>query len=103
MVALVKTSLGRLRIIGFIEGISFLLILFVTMPLKYFYSMGEPNKVIGMVHGLLFVLYIYAVMQASFDKKWSFKKSFIAIIASIIPFGTFWADKKYFREEVENG
>lgn len=100
MFKLVTTSLGRLRIIGFIEGISFLLILFVTMPLKYFYSMGEPNKVIGMLHGLLFVLYIYAVMQASFDKKWKFKRSLLAILASIIPFGTFWADKKLFREEV---
>lgn len=100
MFKLVTTSLGRLRIIGFIEGISFLLILFVTMPLKYFYSMGEPNKVLGMIHGLLFVLYIYAVIQATFDKKWNFKRSFLAILASIIPFGTFWADKKLFREEV---
>lgn len=100
MFKLVTTSLGRLRIIGFIEGISFLLILFVTMPLKYFYSMGEPNKVIGMIHGLLFVLYIYAVIQATFDNKWNFKRSFLAILASIIPFGTFWADKKLFREEV---
>lgn len=100
MFKLVTTSLGRLRIIGFIEGISFLLILFVTMPLKYLYSMGEPNKVIGMVHGLLFVLYIYAVMQVSFDRKWNFKRSFLAVLASIVPFGTFWADKKLFREEV---
>lgn len=100
MYKLVTTSLGRLRIIAFIEGISFLLILFVTMPLKYLYSMGEPNKVIGMAHGLLFVLYLYAVMQVSFDKKWSFKKSFIAFLVAIIPFGTFWADKKLFREEV---
>jgi len=99
MSKLLTTSLGRLRIIGFIEGISFLLILFITMPLKYMYSMGEPNKVIGLVHGLLFVLYIYAVMQVSFDKKWNLKKAFIAILVSIIPFGTFWADKKLFREE----
>lgn len=99
MIRLLKTSLGRLRVIGFIEGVSLLVILFITMPLKYFYAMGDPNKVVGMFHGILFFLYIYAVMQTTFELKWKTKTLFLAIVASIIPFGTFWADKKLFKNE----
>jgi integral membrane protein len=97
MIELLKTSLGRLRVIGFIEGVSLLIILFITMPLKYFYLIGDPNKIVGMFHGLLFFLYIYAVMHTAFELKWKPKIWLMAIVASIIPFGTFWADKKLFK------
>ncbi len=89
--------MGRLRIIAFIEGVSFLLLLFLTMPLKYLYDMPMPNKVMGMLHGVLFLLYILAVFLVGSDFKWSFRKHFLALLAAIIPFGTFWADKKLFR------
>ena len=98
MIELFKTQLGRLRILAFIEGVSFLLILFVTMPLKYGLQMGEPNKIIGMAHGVLFILYVVAVIQISMDEQWLKKKTFLALLASVIPFGTFWADKKLFRQ-----
>ncbi len=98
MVQLLKSSIGRLRIIAFVEGFSFLIILFITMPLKYFFSIGQPNKVVGMLHGVLFLLYIYAVMQATFDLKWKKQKWFLALVVSVIPFGNFWADKKLFIE-----
>lgn len=94
---LIKTEIGRLRIIAFIEGVSFLLILFVTMPLKYFAEIPEPNKVIGMVHGVLFVLYVLAVIQVRSSYDWDRKTTIWSLLASIIPFGTFWADKKYFK------
>jgi len=96
---LFKTQLGRLRLLAFIEGVSFLLILFVTMPLKYGLQMGEPNKIVGMAHGVLFILYVVAVIQISMDEQWLKKKTFLALLASIVPFGTFWADKKLFRTE----
>ena len=96
---LIKTQLGRLRLLAFIEGVSFLLILFVTMPLKYGFQMGEPNKIVGMAHGVLFILYVVAVIQISMDEQWLKKKTFLALLASVIPFGTFWADKKLFRSE----
>ena len=99
MTELIKTPLGRLRILAFLEGTSFLLILFITMPLKYAYDMPEPNKMIGMVHGVLFIAYIVLVLQIKFHLDWGNKKTFLALLASIIPFGTFWADKKLFREE----
>jgi integral membrane protein len=93
---LLKTEIGRLRIIAFIEGTSFLLILFITMPLKYWMDMPNPNKVIGMAHGVFFVLYVLAVIQAKFSFQWDGKTTFWSLLASVIPFGTFWADRKYF-------
>ncbi|MEL6589579.1 MAG: DUF3817 domain-containing protein [Bacteroidota bacterium] len=101
MLDLLKTQLGRLRVLAFAEGVSFLLILFVSMPLKYMFDQPGPNKVIGMVHGILFVLYILMVLQVKIERDWSMKTLLLAWLASIIPFGTFWADKKLFREEAE--
>jgi integral membrane protein len=92
-----NTQLMRLRIVAFIEGVSFLVILFVTMPLKYLFDMPQPNKVIGMLHGVLFVLYVLLVIQAKVQYRWEAKKMFLALLASVVPFGTFWADKKLFR------
>jgi integral membrane protein len=94
---LLKTQIGRTRIIAFVEGVSFLIILFVTMPLKYMYAMPEPNKIFGMVHGVLFILYVLAIVQSKIEYNWSIKKLALAFLASIVPFGTFWADKKLFN------
>lgn len=98
MLQLFKTEIGRLRIIAFAEGVSFLLILFITMPLKYLMDMPEPNKVIGMAHGVLFIAYIFAVTLAKASFGWDNKTTFLSLLASIVPFGTFWADAKYFRK-----
>ncbi len=97
MFSLLQTSLGRLRVLGFIEGVSFLVILLVTMPLKYVWAMPEPNKIFGIVHGLLFVFYVMAVVQIKVEQDWKMSKMGLALLASIVPFGTFWADKKLFR------
>jgi integral membrane protein len=96
---MMNTTLGRFRAVAFLEGCSFLL-LFITMPLKYWMSMPKPNYFVGMVHGLLFILYILLLISVSFENKWSFKKIFLAFIASLIPFGTFIADKKLYRTEL---
>ena len=58
--------------------------------------MPQANMVIGMIHGLLFMLYVLAVIQAKIAWNWNWKNTFLALIASVIPFGTFWADKKLF-------
>lgn len=83
------------RLISYLEGISYLLILFVTMPLKYIFESPEPNKVIGMAHGLLFLLYIVFAIVIKSEKQWNTKTLGIVLLCSIIPFGTFWMDKKY--------
>lgn len=99
MIYLFKTQLGRFRIIAFTEGISFLLILFVTMPLKYLWDMSEPNKIIGMAHGLLFILYIIAVLQIKFSIGWGNRNMLLALLGSIIPFGTFYVTARLLPEE----
>jgi integral membrane protein len=88
-----------LRILGAVEGISFLVILFVTMPLKYIWEMPEPNKIVGMAHGILFIAYCLLVVIVGYRFKWKLLTIFWALLASIIPFGTFVADKKIFKEE----
>ena len=94
---LLKTALGRLRVVAFIEGCSYLLLGF-TMILKYKFSMPQPNYIVGLAHGILFVLYIVLLLQVSFLYRWSIVKMFIAFLASLIPFGTFYADKVLFRK-----
>ena len=94
---LLKTALGRLRIVAFAEGCSFLLLGF-TMILKYKFSMPQPNYIVGMAHGVLFVLYIFLVLQVAVVYRWKILKVFWAFLAAFIPFGTFYADKKLFRQ-----
>jgi integral membrane protein len=95
---LLKTALGRLRIIAFLEGCSYLLLGF-TMILKYKFSMPQPNYIVGLAHGILFVLYVGLLLQVSWIHRWTLLKMFWAFLASLIPFGTFYADKVLFREE----
>lgn len=88
-----------LRVFGFLEGISFLALLTVGMPLKYLYGTPTPNKFIGMAHGLLFMAYLgfaYAVAEQS---EWPAKKRWAAFLASVLPLGTFWFDHYHLREK----
>lgn len=91
-----------LRLLGLIEGISFLIILFVTMPLKYIWGMREPNLIVGMIHGVLFIGYCLLVVVVGYKLKWKLLTIFFALLASVIPFGTFVADKKIFREKQDD-
>jgi integral membrane protein len=93
---LLKTALGRLRIVAFLEGCSFLLLGF-TMILKYKYAMPQPNYIVGLAHGILFVLYVGLLLHVSFLHRWNLLKIIGAFVASLIPFGTFYADKALFR------
>ncbi|WP_405206470.1 DUF3817 domain-containing protein [Aquimarina sp. LLG6339-5] len=90
---------GTFRIISYLEGISYLLILFVTMPLKYLFASPEPNKVIGMAHGFLFLIYIVFAFLIKAERKWNIKTLAIVLLCSIIPFGTFWMDGKYLSKK----
>ncbi len=96
-----STALGRLRLVGFLEGLSFLLLLGVAMPLKYL--MGEPAavRVVGMAHGVLFLAYLAAILQAHVEYGWTWKKSALLVLASIVPFGPFVADRRLLRDEDE--
>jgi integral membrane protein len=96
---MLNDSLSRFRLVAILEGCSFLLFA-ITMPLKYMMDYPKPNYFIGMAHGILFLLYIVLLLQVSIQYKWSIKKMFLAFIASLVPFGTFIADKKLYREVI---
>lgn len=96
---LLRTAIGRLRIVGFFEGVSFLVLLFIAMPLKYIYNLPDTNMVVGMTHGVLTVFYVFALIQVTIDLNWNFRKIMFALVASVIPFGTFYADAKLFKPE----
>lgn len=85
------------RIVGVLEGLSYLLLLGVGMPLKY--MMGNPVgvKALGMPHGLLFVLYVVLAINMYVEYEWSKKKLGLAILASLLPFGTLIFDRKYLQ------
>ncbi|HLP53437.1 MAG TPA: DUF3817 domain-containing protein [Fluviicola sp.] len=90
MVELFKTKFARLKVIAFLEGISFIILMFVALPLKYIWK--EPWLVsnIGMVHGALFVLYLLSIIQSKIELRWANGKTALAMLLSIIPFGTFY-------------
>lgn len=85
------------KIIATLEGVSLLALLFIAMPLKYFYDMPEYVRTVGMAHGLLFIAYIVLATLMKSELNWLWKKYFIICIASVIPFGTFYIEAKYFK------
>ncbi len=97
MLSLLSSSLGRLRVVAFLEGISFLVLLLIAMPLKYAFGQPLAVKHVGMAHGVLFVGYVFLLLIVALERSWSAKKILLAFGASLVPLGTFWADKHLFR------
>ena len=85
------------KIIALLEGISLLALFFFAMPMKRLFGHPEFQFPVGMAHGLLFIAYIILAVMLKFEKDWSAKKLTIIAVASIIPFGTFYIEKKYLR------
>lgn len=96
---MLRTPIGRLRVIGLVEGISFLLLLGIAMPLKYFADIPIFVTIVGALHGILFVLYIASVAEVWSKLRWSIGRVIGALAASIIPFGTFVLDARLRQEE----
>ena len=88
-----QTPLERLLKVGIAEGISFIVLLIIAMPLKYIAGMPTPVRIVGMLHGILFVWYSIVLLQATLTYKWPIKKAFIGFGLSFLPFGTFYLDK----------
>ncbi len=95
--------LHRFRMIGIAEGISFLVLLLIAMPLKYLFNFPEAVKVVGWAHGALFVAFIYF----AFEVMGSLQKNFFwfikAFVAAFIPLGTFIFDRELKKEEASLG
>jgi len=90
-----------LRVISYLEGISYILLIFIAVPIKYYANDPSLVKLLGMPHGLLFVAFVILSLVNSKKYNWSFIKTIAVLISSIIPFGTFYVDFKYFKNNVE--
>lgn len=97
---LFQTPIGRFRIIAFAEGVSFLILLCIAMPLKYFSGIPLAVKIAGMAHGIFFILFIFSLVDVKISHRWSLSKSAMAFAASLLPFGTFVLDARLLKKEM---
>ena len=87
------SELKKFRLINKIEGISFLILLFIAMPMKYSFGYPIATKIVGMAHGLLVFAFIYQIIEAKKEAGFTMKETALYSIFSLIPFGSFYTDK----------
>lgn len=92
-------KLSWLRKAGIAEGISFLVLLCIAMPLKYYYNQPMAVKVVGWLHGILFIVFIWLAWNYKNGYTKNMKWFALALAAALIPLGTFWFDRKLKKEE----
>lgn len=90
-----KSQVKIFKLISILEGISFLLLLFIAMPLKYIYDIPEMVQIVGMAHGVLFVVYVLGGVMLWKPMKWTLTQMGIILGCSVLPFGPFYVEKKY--------
>ena len=90
--------LNLYRKTALVEGVSYLLLLFIAMPLKYFFKIPEPVKYIGWAHGVLFVAYIILLVICWVKYKWAFLRVALFFTASLLPFVPFYVEKELKKE-----
>ena len=88
----------KFRIVAFLEGVSYILLLFIAVPIKYWGGDEQWVKLLGMPHGILFVSYVIFAFLIKENENWGFKDLGIVLLASILPFGTFYVDWKYLKK-----
>lgn len=93
-----RAALRTLRQVGWLEGTSFLLLLFVAMPLKYLAGLPLAVRIVGLVHGLLFIWYVVALGRAATERGWDLRRRAFGFVAAIVPFGLFAFDAVLRRE-----
>lgn len=94
-----KTGVGKVRIVGSLECISFILLMGVGMPLKYFAGLPIAVKWTGWIHGILFIAYCLTILIAWMSKRISFRRSVEAFIAALLPLGPYLLDRKLAADE----
>jgi len=91
------SSLNIFRIVALLEGASYILLLFIATPIKYLLNDPQYVKLLGMPHGILFVAYVALAFLIKKEFSWTNKEFLMVLLASIIPFGTFYIDRKYLK------
>ena len=94
-----RSSLSILRKIGFAEGLSWLLLLGIAMPLKYMAGEPMPVKIVGWIHGLLFIAFLIQLYRVQSAYRWPLKKTVLGILAAFLPFGTWIFDAQLKKQE----
>lgn len=92
-------TVHALRLVSFIEGLSYLLLVLVAMPLKYVWEQPIYVRWAGSAHGLLFVAFVAALIIAAVSRKWSITRPIVLFVASMVPFGFIYIEHTL-REEV---
>jgi len=92
--SMLKSPIGRLRLLGMLEGASFIVLLGVAMPLKYIAGYWMAVRVAGLVHGVLFLLFTVTLMRVWQEAGWSLKRVATVFIAALLPFGPFVIDRR---------
>jgi len=86
--------IGWLRLVGLVEGLSFLVLLFVAMPLKYLADQPLAVRVVGLTHGVLFLAYVILLFRVWANHDWPVKRAAGFFLAGLLPFGPFVADRR---------
>jgi len=97
-----KTSLEKFRLINFIEGMSFILLVCVAMPLKYIKGIAIATKIMGMTHGILFIIFLLLLAKVHDEYKFKTKFTILLFVASLIPFGTTFTDKMLNEKSIKS-
>ncbi len=87
-------EVAQFRAVSLLEGVSYLLLLGVAVPVKYLLHEPVMVRVLGRVHGALFVLFVLALVRAAAAGEWRASRSVTAFVASVVPFGAFWFERK---------
>ncbi|CAM2005348.1 DUF3817 domain-containing protein [Acanthopleuribacter pedis] len=86
---LLKSALGQFRIVSLAEGTSYIILLFIAMPLKYMADMPGAVSIVGRIHGFLFIVFMIALLRVWVEADWKMGRALLAFVASIVPFGAF--------------
>ena len=94
MINLFKTKIGRLRLIGYLEGLSLLVLIFIAVPMKHIFHNPALSTLLGPIHGAIFLLFLFNSLSIGVEQNWKFKTTtWKLILACFIPFGTFYIDR----------
>ena len=90
-------TIGQFKVVAILEGVSFLVLLGIAMPLKYILGLPAATQIVGMAHGILFIVYVLMVILIRKQLNWNFKITALALTASVLPFGPFVVDRKLLK------
>lgn len=95
---MIKNDVGRFKLIAVLEGLSLLILLFIAMPLKYWFDSPMMVKIVGYAHGILFIAFSYYTLLFMIRYKWSIIKAGLVFLSSFVPFGTFIFEAKVLKK-----